>query len=119
MPAQIPDVHDGSRQFDMSHALAAHAVVGDFDAAAVADDALELGTALLVLAAGALVAFGRPEDALAEKAVAFGTQRAVVDRFGLFDFAMGQFPDLVGSGQAQTDSDDFFIHKENHSISIQ
>ena len=92
---------DGDGQFDMAHALAAHLGLGHFDAAAVADDALELHPA--VLAAGALVVVGRAENAFAEKAVALGLERAVVDGFGLLDFAEGPGKDLLGAGEAEPD----------------
>ena len=46
-----PDVRDRHGQFDVAHALAAHARQRHFDAATIADDALVLDA--LVLSAGA------------------------------------------------------------------
>src|SRR5204862_4863186 len=62
-----PDVRAGRGEVDVAHALAAHAGLGDLDAAAVADDALVLDA--LVLAAEALPVLLGTEDALAEQAV--------------------------------------------------
>ena len=66
---QVPDVHDGSSQLDMAHALAPHLRTGDLDAAPLADDAAEANP--LVLAAIALPVLGWTEDLLAEKPVLF------------------------------------------------
>ena len=69
----------------------------DFHAALLADDALELHA--LVLAAQALVVLGRPEDAGAEQAVAFGLEGTVVDGLRLLDLAIGPF-ERIFSGLA-------------------
>ena len=76
----------GDGQFDMAHAVAAHLLHRDFDAALFADDALVLHA--LVLAAQAFVILHRPEDAGAEQPVPFRLESAVVDRFRLFDLAV-------------------------------
>jgi hypothetical protein len=65
-----PDVGNRHGQLDVAHALAADAGEGDFDAAAVADDALVLDA--LVFAAGALPVAGGSEDPLAEEAAFSG-----------------------------------------------
>src|SRR5690606_9806318 len=57
----------------------------------------------LVLAAVALEVLHRPEDALAEEAVALGLVRAVVDRLGLDHLAMAALKDLLRGGQAHDD----------------
>ncbi len=93
-----PDVHDRGGQFDVPHALAADAAMGDLDAAAVADHALVLHAA--ILAAGALPVLFRAEDALAEQAVLFGAIGAIVDGFRLFDFAEGPRANVMRAGQA-------------------
>ncbi len=100
---QIPDVADGRGQLNMAHALAADFGAGDFDAAAVADDALELD--LLVAPAVALPVLDRAEDALAEQAVALRLERTVVDGLRLLDFAVRPGADLVRRG----DSDPNFV----------
>jgi hypothetical protein len=93
---QEPDMRDGSGELDMAHALAPDAGERDFDAALLADHALELHA--LVLAAQALVVLDRPEDAGAEQAVALRLERAVVDRLGLLDLA--ERPGAIFSGLA-------------------
>ena len=80
----------------MAHALAAHAAQRDFDAALLADDALELHA--LVLAAQALVVLHRPEDARAEQAVTLRLEGAVVDGLGLLDLAVRPGQDLLRAG---------------------
>ena len=95
--AEVPDVHDGGGQLDVAHALAPDLRAGDLDAAALADDALEPDA--LVLAAVALPVLGRTEDLLAEQAVLLRLERAVVDRLGLLDLAVGPGADAVGRGQ--------------------
>ena len=87
---------DGRGELDMAHALATNAAQGDFDAALLADDALELHA--LVLAAQALVVLHGPEDARAEQAVTLGLERAVVDGLGLLDLAVGPAQDLLRAG---------------------
>jgi hypothetical protein len=91
---QEPDMRDGRGQFDMAHALAADLLQRDLHAAFLADDAAILHP--LVLAAKALVVLDRPEDARAEEAVTLGLERAVVDRLGLLDLAVGPAEDALG-----------------------
>ena len=67
----------GGGQLDMAHALTTHLGPGDLHAAAVAD--LALVADLLILAAVALPVLGGAKDALAEQAVPFRLQGAVVD----------------------------------------
>ena len=74
-------------QFDVAHALAAHAAEGDLDAAAVADHALVLDA--LVLAASTLPVAGGSEDPLAEKAALLGLEGPVVDGFRVLHLALG------------------------------
>src|SRR4029077_2914030 len=90
---EIPDVRDGRGQLDVPHALAAHFGARDLDAAAVADHAFEADP--LVLAAVAFPIFGRAEDLLAEKSVALGFERAVVDGLRLLHFAERPGADLL------------------------
>src|SRR4029077_20042837 len=73
-----PDVGHGRGQVDVTHSLAPHLLPGHLDAAALADDALVADA--LVLAAVALPVLRGTEDALAEKTVALGLERAVIDR---------------------------------------
>src|SRR3546814_6049503 len=76
-------VRDRRRQFDMAHAFAANLGHRDLDTAFFADDALVFHA--LILAAQAFIILDRTKDARAEQAVAFGLERAVVDRLGLLD----------------------------------
>jgi hypothetical protein len=46
--------------------------------------------------------FGWPENLLAEQAVALGFERAVVNRFGLLDFAERPSANLFGAGKPDT-----------------
>src|SRR4029079_1639077 len=95
--AQVPDVHHGRGELDVAHALATDLRPGDFDAAALADDALEPDA--LVLAAVALPVLRRTEDLLAEEPVLLRLERAVVDGLRLLDLAVGPHADRVGRGQ--------------------
>src|SRR5205085_10760058 len=88
-----PDVRDGRGEVDVTHALAAHLLPRHLDAAALADDPLVADT--LVLAAVALPVPRRPEDALAEQAVALGLERAVVDGLRLGHLTRRPIPDLL------------------------
>ena len=96
--AGIPDVGDGGGELDVAHALAADGGAGDFDAALVADDALVAD--VLVFTAVALPVLGGAKDGLAEEAVFFGPQAAIVDRLRLGDLAVGPLADVVGRGEA-------------------
>jgi len=89
---QEPDVRHRRRQGDVTQALTADFALNDFDAALLADDAAVLHT--LVLAANALVVFDWSEDLRAEEAVALGLERTVVDRLGLFHFAVRPLTNL-------------------------
>ena len=97
-----PHVADRGGQLDVAHALAAHGLLGDLDAALVAGDAFEL--LALVLATQAFPVVHGSEDAGAEEAVALGLQAAVVDGLGLGDFALGPGTHLVRAGQGHPDA---------------
>src|SRR5262245_27700583 len=77
----------------MAHALTPDLGHGHFDAALLADDSLVFHA--LVLAAQALIVLDRAEDSRAEQAVAFGLERAVVDRLRLFDLAIRPRQDAI------------------------
>src|SRR4051794_19776567 len=96
-----PDVRDGSGQVDVTHALAADLRARNFDATALADDALV--TDALVLAAVALPVLGRTENALAEEAVLLGLQGSVVDGLRLGDLAGAPRSDLLRGSEADRD----------------
>src|SRR5439155_89584 len=85
-------------EVDVTKALAPHLLPRHLDAAVLADDALVANA--LVLAAVALPVARRPEDALAEQAVALRLERAVVDRLRLGDLAGGPVADLLRRGEA-------------------
>ena len=109
--AQVPDVDHGRGELDVPHAVAPHLGPGDLDPAALADDALEAHP--LVLAAVALPVLGRAEDLLAEEPVLLGAQRAVVDRLGLLDLAVGPAPDGIAGGEADAQLVEG-IHVQSH-----
>src|SRR5436305_2223827 len=80
----------------MAHTFTADLRGGDLDAALFADDSLVFHA--LVLAAQAFVILDRPEDARAEQAVTLGLERAVIDRLGFLDLAIGPGQDLLRAG---------------------
>ena len=91
-----PDVRNRHGQFNVPHAFAADAGQGDFNAATVADDAAVLDA--FILAAGAFPVLDGAENALAKQAAFFRLEGAVIDGFGVFDFALG--PGADGFGEA-------------------
>ena len=99
---EVPDVADGGGKLYMAHALTPDLALGDFNAAAVAD--LALVADLLVLSAVAFPVLRRPENALAEEAVALRLEGAVVDGLRLFHFAVGPFEDLLGGSDTYLNS---------------
>ena len=99
---EVPDVHTGRGQVDVAHALAANARVGDFHTTAIADDAFELGAA--VLTAGAFVILFRTKNAFAEQPVFLGTVGAIVDGLRLLDFTKGPRTDVVGGSKIDLDA---------------
>ena len=97
---EIPDMRNRSGQLNVAHALAAHLGTGDFHAAAVAD--LALVADALILAAMALPVLLRPENALAEQAVALRLQGAVVDGFRLLDLAVATILEFYPGTQVRS-----------------
>jgi len=91
----------------MRHTLAAHLRQGDFDAALFADHAAMLQA--LVLAAQAFVILDRAEDLGAEQAVALRLERAIVDGFRLFHFAVRPGADFLRRRQANLDGVELFL----------
>ena len=77
---------DGSGKTDMAQAFASDFGFGDFDAAAIANGAFK--TNAFKFAAMTFPIASGAEDAFAKKAVAFGFESAIVNGFGLFDFAV-------------------------------
>ena len=98
---QEPDVGNWRGQFDVAHALTAHALKRNFDAALFAGDALVLDA--LILAAQALIVLDWSKDAGTEQTVALWLKSPVIDGFWLFDFAIGPRLDLVRAGQSNAD----------------
>ena len=88
-----PDVGNRGRKLDVPHPLATHLRTRDLNPAAVADHTLVAD--LLVLTAVAFPVLRGTENALAKQAVLLGPQRAVVDGFGLGNFAVGPCPYLL------------------------
>src|SRR5262249_10132785 len=89
------------RQFDMAHALAAHARQRHFHAATVANHATMLDA--LILSAGAFPVLHGTENAFAEQAALLGLERAVIDGLGVFHFPFG--PGTNGFGRRDLDRD--------------
>ena len=92
-----PDVRHRGGELDVAHALTAHAAAGHFDAASLADDALEAHA--LVLAAGALPVLGGTEDLLAVQAVLLRLQGTVVDGLGLLYLAARPAAHVLGGSE--------------------
>src|SRR6185312_2950194 len=105
----------------MAHALAPDARKRHLDRTLFADDALVLHP--LVLAAQAFVVLDRSKNTRAEQTIPLRLERAVVDRLGLFDFAVGpgqnlfrardRNPDLVEDLRRHLRAEeihDFLIH---------
>ena len=104
-----PDVLHRHSEFDMAHAFTTNARQGHFHAATIADDAAMFDA--LVFSAGTFPVLDGTENAFAEKAALFRFERAVVDRFGILDFALA--PRADGVGRRERDADvvnlvDFF-----------
>jgi len=100
-PLKNHNVRAGRSQLDVAEAFAANFRERDFHAALVADDSAMFHA--LVLAAQALPVGYRTKDAGAEQAVALRFEGAVVDSFGLGDFAMGPAPDFFRRCEADLD----------------
>ena len=83
----------GNDQLDVAGTLTANLLLGNFDAATVADDALI--TDALVLAAGALIVLRRTEDTLAEQTVALRLVGTVVDGLGFGNLAEAALEDIL------------------------
>ena len=98
---EVPNVDHWSGKLDVAHALTTHLGAGDFNTTTLTDDALKAHT--LVLAAVALPVLGWTEDLLAEEAVLFRAERAVVDGLGLFHFTFGPVTDRVRRGETDAD----------------
>ena len=99
--AEIPYMRHGNHKLDVAHALAAHLLLRNLNAATVADYALVADA--LVLAAMALVVLHRAEDLLAEEAVALRLVGAVVDGLRFEHFAARLLLDLFGRCKADSD----------------
>ncbi len=82
-----PDVGHRGSQRDVPHPLAANLALDHLDAALLADDATMLQA--LVAAAIAFVVLYGPEYLGAEQTVTLRLERAVVDRLGFLDLAVG------------------------------
>ena len=102
----VPDVRDRRDQVDVAHAGTAYFRRRDFDAALFTDDTLVAH--LLIFAAETFVVADRAEDLRAEQPVALRFQRPVVDRLGLFDFAVAPGEDLLRARQAKLQLFDVF-----------
>jgi hypothetical protein len=94
----------------VTHALATHFGLGDFNAALLADHTAMLEA--FVLAAQAFVVFDGAKNLGAKETIALGLEGAVVDGFGLFHFAERPRADLLGRGQSDADRIEVVIGRE-------
>ncbi len=98
--AEEPNVGNRNAKLNMTHAFTAHYSAGNFNSALLASNALVANTAILL--AGTLVVLNRTENAFIEEAVLFRTLGAVVDGFGLGDFAVRPLKNALGTGEFET-----------------
>src|SRR5437667_8765872 len=92
---------DRHRQFDMAHALPTHPSQSHFDAATVTDHAAMLDP--FILSAGTFPVLDRAENAFAKQSAFFRFEGAVIDRFGVLDFAFGPGANRVRRGHSDRD----------------
>src|ERR1043165_943808 len=85
----------------MPHPLAPHSGQGDFDAAAIADDAPMLDA--LVLSAGAFPVLNRSENAFAEQAAFLRLKSPVIDGLRVFYFPLGPGTNRFRGGHGDSD----------------
>ncbi len=97
-------------QVNVTHALATHFGLCDFNAALLADHAAVLET--LVLAAQAFVVFDRAKNLGTKQTIALRLEGTVVDGFWLFHFAERPRTDLLGRCQADADRIEVVIGRE-------
>src|ERR1051326_4730441 len=113
------DDRDG--EGDVPHAFPPHALLRDFHAAPVADDAFVPDP--FVLPAVTFPVAYRAEDFLAEQPILLRTERPVVDRLGLCHFTVRAGKDQIRRRQRDGDLrkvllNDIFVC-ECHSVSLQ
>ena len=109
---EIPNVRYRRCQFDMTHALTAHFRAGNFYATAFTH--LAFVADAFVATAMALPVFGRPENLLAEQAVPFRFEGAIVDGFRLQHLAVGPAANLLRRGQPNTNGIKYIeLHHSN------
>ena len=89
---KIPDMRNGSGQFDMPHTLSSHLAACNFHAALLAHVPFIFHS--FIFSAMAFPILHRPEDFFAEQTVAFGFLGAVIDGFRLRYFAVRPFSDF-------------------------
>ncbi len=88
-----PDMRDGGCKLYVAAALTSDLLLGDLDAAALADRPLV--SFALELAAPAFPVAGRTEDAFTEETVSLRTERTIVDGLRLLDFTVGPSKNLL------------------------
>jgi hypothetical protein len=94
----------------VTHAFTTNLGLCDFNAALLADHAAVLQA--LVLAAQAFVVLDGTKNLGAEQAVTLGLEGAVVDGFGLFDFAKRPRTDFFGRCQTDANRIEMLIGRE-------
>jgi hypothetical protein len=94
-----PDMYYRNYEADMAHTFAAHLFLRYFHTTAIAYDTFISDT--LILSAVALIVLYGTEDTFAEKTVALGFVRAIVNSFGLEHFAIAALKDFIGASQCQ------------------
>ena len=98
---EIPNVGNGSSELDVTHTFTADLLGRYLNAAFVAD--LIFVAYSFIFSARAFPVLGRSKDLFAEQAVAFRTERTVVDGLGLGNLAIRPASDHFGRCQANLD----------------
>ena len=98
---EVPDMGNGSSQFNVAHSLTSYFCFCYFNAAAVADNAFV--TDSFIFTTMTFPVFCGPENSFAEQTVLFRFQCSIVDSLRFFNFTSGPFTDFFG--RCQTDLD--------------
>ena len=85
---------DGNGECDVSHSISSDGFLCYFYSASVAYDAFVSDS--FIFSAGAFSVACGSEYFFAEETVSFGAEGAIVDGFGLSDFAFGAVENIVG-----------------------
>ncbi len=118
--AKEPDVNDRYSEHDVTHALAADALLRHFHAATVANDALVANA--LVFTTCAFPVPDRTKDLFAEQTILLRAEGTVVDRLRLGNLTMRAIENVIRRGNADRDlliaalGDVMELHRDSDGI---